>query len=275
MRLTPKNWRDFQHYKDRNPPWIRLHRGLLDNKDFQRLPVESRALAPMLWLIASESVDGVIDAEVDDLAFRLRRPEEEIAVALRPLIERGFFVVAQTASVVIAVRGRVAVPETETETFTEADPEALTEPEAEKSFAGAATQPTSAKTPRVVAKRKEPAPSAGAWEAYSLAYERRYGSPPVRNATVNGQLAQFVGRISVGEAPEVARFYVGHQNGLYVSAMHPVSLLLRDAERLRTEWATGRQVTRTQGQQSDRTQTNANAFGPLLAAAAEKEAANG
>ena len=31
MSTTPKNWSDFQHYKERNPPWIRLHRSLLDN----------------------------------------------------------------------------------------------------------------------------------------------------------------------------------------------------------------------------------------------------
>jgi len=103
--------------------------------------------------------------------------------------------------------------------------------------------------------------------AYSEAYEARYGAKPVRNASVNGQLAGFVGKIGGDEAPAVARFYVGHQNGLYVSAMHPVNLLLRDAEKLRTEWATGRQVTRTQGQMADRTQTNAGAFAGLLAKA--------
>jgi len=27
--LRVKNWGKFQHYKDRNPPWIKLHRGLL------------------------------------------------------------------------------------------------------------------------------------------------------------------------------------------------------------------------------------------------------
>ena len=102
MRIVPKNWRDFQHYKNRNPPWIRLHRNLLDNKDFHRLPVASRALAPMLWLLASESVDGSIDADPDNLAFRLRASEKDIASALRPLLEHGFFVVEQGDSAVLA-----------------------------------------------------------------------------------------------------------------------------------------------------------------------------
>lgn len=121
---------------------------------------------------------------------------------------------------------------------------------------------------------KPAAPSAQAWDAYAKAYANRYGCQPVRNSSVNAQLALVVGKLGAEESPHVAAFYVGHQSGLYVSAMHPVNLLLRDAEKLRTEWATNRQVTRTQGQQADRTQTNANAFAPLLAAAA-KEVANG
>jgi hypothetical protein len=115
--------------------------------------------------------------------------------------------------------------------------------------------------------------SAAVWASYSEAYERRYSVPPVRNASVNAHLAQLVGKLGAAEAPFVAAHFVKSQNGLYVAAMHPTNLLLRDAEKLRTEWATGRQVTRTQAQQADRTQTNANAFDGLLAAA-EMEYAN-
>ena len=117
-----------------------------------------------------------------------------------------------------------------------------------------------------------PAPTKAVWGAYSQAYAERYGASPVRNASVNGQIALFVGKLGAEEAPGVAAFYLSHKNGLYVSAMHPVNLMLRDAERLRTEWATGRQVTRSQGQQADKTQTNLNAFAPLIAEARAKEA---
>jgi hypothetical protein len=54
MLIVPNNWAELQHYKDRSPPWIKLHKKLLDNFEFQSLPVASRALAPMLWLLASE-----------------------------------------------------------------------------------------------------------------------------------------------------------------------------------------------------------------------------
>ena len=131
----------------------------------------------------------------------------------------------------------------------------------------------SGKAPRKARGAKPAPPSAELWESYSRAYQDRYGVPPVRNASVNAHLAQVVGKLGPSEAPAVAAHFVQSQNGLYVAAMHPTNLLLRDAEKLRTEWATGRMVTRTQAQQADRTQTNFNAFAPLLAAAEAREAA--
>jgi len=115
MKLIPKNWESFQHYKDRCPPWIKLHKGLLDDSNFQRLPTASRALAPMLWLLASESKDGAFDGSVEELAFRLRQTEKEVTAGLEPLISKGFFVVVYDASAVIADCQQLAVPETETE----------------------------------------------------------------------------------------------------------------------------------------------------------------
>ncbi|MBR1122124.1 hypothetical protein JQ628_11415 [Bradyrhizobium lablabi] len=91
MSITPKNWGEFQHYKDRSPAWIKLHRGLLDNFDYHRLPVASRALAPMLWLLASEYEDGVITASMEEMAFRFRVSPAELRSAIKPLIDSGFF----------------------------------------------------------------------------------------------------------------------------------------------------------------------------------------
>lgn len=90
-RLIAKNWGDFQHYKDRSPAWIKLHKKLLDDYEFQSLPVASRALAPMLWLLASEESDGSIEYDINRMAFRLRSTSVEIEEAIKPLIEKGFF----------------------------------------------------------------------------------------------------------------------------------------------------------------------------------------
>jgi hypothetical protein len=94
MKLTPKNWSNFQHYKHRSPPWIKLHKNLLDDMDYQRLPIASKALAPMLWLLASESNSGVIDKTTEEIAFRLRMSEKDILTAIKPLIDNGFFTTA-------------------------------------------------------------------------------------------------------------------------------------------------------------------------------------
>ena len=91
MKLTPKNWDNFQHYKHRSPPWIKLHKNLLDDMQYQRLPVASKALAPMLWLLASESNDGVIHRTPEEIAFRLRMSEKDVLTAIKPLIDNGFF----------------------------------------------------------------------------------------------------------------------------------------------------------------------------------------
>jgi hypothetical protein len=124
MLVKPKNWGDFQHYKDRDPPWIKLHKKLLDDYEFQSLPVASRALAPMLWLLASEHKDGVIDAENRKLCFRLRMKPAEMEDAIRPLIAAGFFELLHDASSVLAQRKRDAMPEAEAETQEKAEVEA-------------------------------------------------------------------------------------------------------------------------------------------------------
>jgi hypothetical protein len=91
MILTPKNWNSFQHYKDREPSWIKLHKSLLTNYEYICLPIASRALAPMLWLLASEYKDGIIDASLDKIAYRVGMTRGQVADALSPLVDGGFF----------------------------------------------------------------------------------------------------------------------------------------------------------------------------------------
>lgn len=115
--LRIKNWTEFQHYKDRAPPWVKLHHSLLDNFEFHSLPVASKALAPMLWLLASENLDGSFSDDLTVIAFRLRTSASDVQTALKPLIDKGFVV---SDSNVLADCQQCALPETETETETEA-----------------------------------------------------------------------------------------------------------------------------------------------------------
>lgn len=107
-RIAVKNWRQFQHYKHRRPPWIKLHRELLDDHAFMRLPLASIALAPLCWLLASESEDGSIPADLEELVFRLHRSKDEIEEGLRGLVSVGLLVDASGA---LATRKQVATTE--------------------------------------------------------------------------------------------------------------------------------------------------------------------
>jgi len=136
MKIQIKNWAKFQHYKDRSPPWIKLHRGLLDDYGWHCLQDASKALAPCIWLIASESDAGVIEASAEALAFRLRVTPAKLAACLKDLESKGFITTQEVdASALLADCSQGACLETETEgeveTETEGEGEGEKEAEAE------------------------------------------------------------------------------------------------------------------------------------------------
>lgn len=182
-RIQPNNWHELQHYKDRDPSWIKLHKKLLDNYEFHCLPVASRALAPMLWLVASDSKEGIIDADPKKLGYRLRMTPKEVTDALNPLIDGGFFCVLQDASEPLAEAERLASLEEENkrreeeeenkrafarhfETFWDACPKKVAKPKAKASFR---TALASAKPEELIAAMRRYAQSrAGEPEKFTL-----------------------------------------------------------------------------------------------------------
>lgn len=87
MGYKIRNWADFQHYKDRNPPWIKLHFSLLSSEDWVMWDDASRALAIACMLLASRSDDGIISADpayIKRVAYLHNLPD------FKPLIECGF-----------------------------------------------------------------------------------------------------------------------------------------------------------------------------------------
>ena len=108
--LKVKRWEDFQHYKDRNPPWIKLHRTLLDDYEFSRLQDASKAHLMLIWLFASQK-DGCIP---DDPAFLKRKLGLEKEPNLKLFVDHGLLIPEQVASTAIAESKRNA-PLEETE----------------------------------------------------------------------------------------------------------------------------------------------------------------
>ena len=89
MQLRVKNWREFQHYRDRNPPWIKLHFSLLSSPDWVMLDDSARVLAVACMLLASRS-EGVIDGSPDGLGYLQRVAYLKKPPDLTPLITCGF-----------------------------------------------------------------------------------------------------------------------------------------------------------------------------------------
>lgn len=98
------------------------------------------------------------------------------------------------------------------------------------------------------------------WAAYAIAYMQRYGAWPIWNGSVAGQVARFIRRVGEERAPRIAVHYVRRVNEQFVvQQMHPVKLLLNDAEKWATQTETGSTMTRMQAQQVDKTESNASA----------------
>lgn len=110
MSWRVKNWKDFQHFKDRKPPWIKLYRDLLDDPDWHELDGDDAKALVMLWLIASE--DGGNLPDIRKISFRLRTTQND---ALQ-LLNRLSHWLEQDDISAISERHHGDAPETEEET---------------------------------------------------------------------------------------------------------------------------------------------------------------
>ena len=81
MRI--KNWKKFQHFRDRKPPWVKLYRDLLDDLEWHELDSKASKVLVMLWLIASEDEGNI--PPIKQLAFRLRMSEKDTEVCISKL----------------------------------------------------------------------------------------------------------------------------------------------------------------------------------------------
>lgn len=125
-RLRVSNWDHYQHYKDRRPPWIKLHVALLDDYEFTRLDANCRLLAISMMLLAAKTENHIpSDPDWISRALHWNKPPNVIV-----LVNAGFLTlcdcnrcVASTgASAPLAERKQVASPDVqETETETETD----------------------------------------------------------------------------------------------------------------------------------------------------------
>jgi DNA-binding MarR family transcriptional regulator len=95
MKLIPKDWNELQQYKDRKPLWIKLHRDLLNDFSYSSVQIGTKATLPLLWLLACEYDDGIIDVSIEEISFRIHIDTKTLDKAIKELIECGFFTIVQ------------------------------------------------------------------------------------------------------------------------------------------------------------------------------------
>jgi hypothetical protein len=149
-RLRVRNWARFQHYKERRPPWIKLHVEILDEYDhdgapkkFRTLPDNAKLTFLMLLALASRYKDGIIPCS--DPAWIARETGlSQSSVNTLALVECGYL--EHDASTMLAPckhdAYKVLGSETETETETYTQREARATPKT------IADLPTAIKTAR-------------------------------------------------------------------------------------------------------------------------------
>lgn len=91
--LVVKNWSKFQHYKDRNPPWIKLYTDTFQRRDFNRLPDDSKLLAICIWTLAAREAScyrGSIPLDLDWIKMQCGLGPLITNTSLQVLISNGF-----------------------------------------------------------------------------------------------------------------------------------------------------------------------------------------
>ena len=139
LKYRVKNWSKFQHYKNRNPPWIRLHVEILDDfkadgteNDFHALPDKDKLTLLLIWALASR-YNGVIPS-IDPAWLSVKLGIDNPSTDA--IIKAGFLVpvshasadasadASAVASNTLATQHGDCAPETETDAETETETDA-------------------------------------------------------------------------------------------------------------------------------------------------------
>lgn len=114
--LRVRSLSKYQHYRDRNPPWVKLHRDLLEDYDFEQLPDATKAHA-MLMLLLAARLGNEIPNDPDWIARKIgARSKVDVAKLLESrFLETYDAECSQLASKALASREQHALLEGEGE----------------------------------------------------------------------------------------------------------------------------------------------------------------
>lgn len=112
-----RNWSKFQHYKKRNPPWVKIHNSIFLSDDWASIPDNSKLIMVICIVVASR-FDGFLPKS---LGFIQRCASLRRKVNLKPLIECGFLVETQANASIVLADARPEDREQRTEDRAETD----------------------------------------------------------------------------------------------------------------------------------------------------------
>lgn len=105
--FSVRNFDQFQHYKDRSPPWIKLYHDILDNYEFACLQDASKLHLIMIWLLATRN-NNKLPCNPVWLASRINATGK---VDLEPLFAAGFIeIIEVNQSLPLKEQGASKVP---------------------------------------------------------------------------------------------------------------------------------------------------------------------
>lgn len=113
--LSVTKFDEYQHYKNRKPPWVKFYVSLLDpHHPLNELPIVTRYVFDRLLLLAAE-YDNAIPNDSELIAKLLRVPPGDCAESLASLEKGRWIKVTRTKRRASKGASKIAPPETERE----------------------------------------------------------------------------------------------------------------------------------------------------------------
>lgn len=103
------------------------------------------------------------------------------------------------------------------------------------------------------------------WLEYARAYAKRYGVEPVRSAKISTALGRIIDAVGLENAIAIAGFFPTHNGSFYVLRGHPIGLLESDAQKLLTEYQTGRRVNAETARRNEKVEANDDVYAAVEA----------
>jgi hypothetical protein len=182
MKLFIKDWGTLQHYKDRNPPWIKLSTSTFQDYEFGRLQDASKLLAFCIWTLAGRSNDGSVPCDLDWIKSQCNVKIIQMENLIE-LVKQGFII---DASNTLAECLQDARPETEGETEGEVKTDKLSKDNYDDFFEN--VSPVKAPTPKAIKLAKPDGVLDQTWVDWQALRKKQKGT--ICQTTINGLMRE-------------------------------------------------------------------------------------